>query len=396
MAEVITLDPTQNQQQTLTKQINDLFRFTPTPHSNETKKLYDVTEDVYNVRRALDPKDLERPLCQFKPTLTDRGRLNLGLITEHGVGEGMSLTKWAANQWAGQVLPTRGLNFLEKLLQFGPSGRQLAELNATLFSTQKVDPSFVRTIEHGGERSVRAVLSQRYATVDDVDVLGALLGAEETKGLPVCYLKISDTGFHMRMWLDPDETFMFGGGGHEFIRTKMPMIEVRNSEVGRCAVTMTGGMIDSACTNMHISWGDKVNYRWIHSGSSRGSDRIKNGISEAVRASRVVASQVAQKYIKAAQTEVADMYALIDQWLPAVSNNATKYIVEETKKALTDPTTLQNHSLASIADAVTLAAQKISDDFDRRAIEVAAAKVVDKGLNYAARNNGRIDIQEAV
>jgi hypothetical protein len=347
MAEVITLDPTQNEQQTLARQINDLFRFTPTAHSDETRKLYTVAEDVYNVRRSLDPKDLERPLCQFKPTFTDRGRLNLGLITEQGAGDGMSMTKWSAGQWASQVLPTRGLGFLEKLLEFGPSGRQLAELNATLFTTQKTDPSFVRTIEYGGERSVRAVLSQRYATVDDVDVLGALLGAEETKGLPVCYLKISDTGFHMRMWLDPDETFMFDGKGHEFIRTKKPMIEVRNSEVGRCAVTMTGGMIDSACTNLHVSWGDKVNYRWIHSG-------------------------------------------------PAVSQNVTKVVVEETKKALTDPTTLQNHSLASIADAVTLAAQKISDDFDRRAIEVAAAKVVDKGLNYAARNNGRIDIREAV
>ena len=396
MAEVITLDPTANEQQTLARRINDLFRFTPTAHSEESRELFDIAEDVYNIRRALDPRDFERPLCQFKPTFTDRGRLNLGVITEHGVGGGMSLTKWSANQWASQVLPTRGLNFLEKLLEFGPSGRQLAELNATLFATQKTDPSFVRTIEHGGERSVRAVLSQRYATVDDVDVLNALLGAEETKNLPVCYLKISDTGFHMRMWLDPDETFMFDGKGHEFIRTKKPMIEVRNSEVGRCAVTMTGGMIDSACTNLHVSWGDKVNYRWIHSGSTRGSDRIKNGISEAVRASRVVASQVAQKYIKAAQTEVADMYALIDQWLPAVSQNVTKVVVEETKKALTDPTTLQNHSLASVADAVTLAAQKISDDFDRRAIEVAAAKVVDRGLRYAANNGGLIDIQEAV
>ena len=394
--EVITLDPTQNAQQSLTRQIDDLFRFTPTPHSEETRELYDVAENIYNVRRMLDPRDFERPLCQFKPTFSGRGRLNLGLITEDGISDGMSLTKWSASQWASQVLPTRGLGFLEKLLEFGPSGRQLAELNATLFATQKIDPSFVRTIEYGGERSVRAVLSQRYATVDDVDVLGALLDSEETKNLPVCYLKITDTGFHMRFWLDPDQTFMFDQSGHEFVQTKSPMIEVRNSEVGRCAVTMTGGMVDSACTNLHVGWGDKVNYRWIHSGNTRGADRIVNGISEAVKASRVVASKVAEKYVKAAQTQVADMHALIDQWLPSVSNSVTKNMVEETKKALTHPTTLQNHSLASIADAVTFAAQKITDDFDRRAVEVAAAKVVDKGLRYAANHGGEIDIQQAV
>jgi hypothetical protein len=339
-------------------------------------EIRDRTEGV--VARQ-DPIDHTRPLAHYHLGIDESGPMLLPLRAE-GVADPLRFSKTGLRQWADRVLPSRGLSFLDELVNQGESGRKLAELNAAVFSRQSTDASLVRTAVLDEEaRAVRCVASSRYAVVDDLDIVRVLLDEPRTANLPVLAYRRDDTGSMLRIALDASVDLQPGNEHHVEERV-FPAIEVGNSEVGLGAVWMRAGAFRLTCTNGIWSWGDDaINVRWIHAGGRSGGDRIRQGIGDAVESARTVASGTIGKYAAALDTAIDDVWGFMQH---ALRRDLGKGVIAAARVALEDPTTPRAPTLAQAINAVTLAAQAVPV-MDQRVIETAGGRLLDYGLRAA-------------
>ena len=342
--------------------------------------LEEVRDHLRVLRDKQAPRDEERSFSQFH--LDFKGGRITGQFLDRatGVAEEMLIHENAYSQMANNLLPGRGGSFLLAQAALDENGAKLSSMSWANFSRHEERPRLFRTIDMNDNGTTRRVVrsqhSQGYATYDNLDFVQNLLDtAPELAQMNVLQFDLSDTGMRLR----------FGGEIQE-LRTPVPMVEAWNSEVGRRRTGLLGGMFRLICTNGAGSWDKKSEFHWRHYGAT---ERISAGVRSAMTEIQTAGSGIVEAYTRSLDIAIDDALAWMEQELGlAGASNAQ---VARARTAFTDPTTTSGGLLASVVDAVTLAAQDEPSLFDQAEMEAYGSRILRRGLGQQQR--GRILIE---
>lgn len=349
-----------------------------------TLRLEEVRDHLRKVANLQQAEEHDRSFSQMHLSF-DSGRVYAQFIGPSGPGERMLVHQTAYQQMASTLLPTRGGGYLLDQSALGQAGEKVSTLSWATFARADDRPRLFRTIltrDPGtGQvmRMIRSQHSQGYAPYDNLRFVTDLLDhAPEVRDLPVLQWHLTDGAMRLRFALRP--------GSEIALREPTPMLEAWNSEVGRRAVNLTGGVWKLVCTNGMGSWEKSAEWAWRHYGNS---DRISNGVRSAVEEVSTTASGVLDAYHRALDVAIEDASAWLEREL--TREKAPQAFVARAQIALTDETTTPGGLLASAVDAVTLAAQSTDDLLAQAEYEAFAARILRRGL--MAAQGGRIAIE---
>lgn len=379
------------------------------PGEPELLSFQGIAQQVHSLRDLLDPQDIERPMSQGAARF-DRESGKLGFMfrgVEAGTWESpMSFTSNGLRQFGHRLLGSGGATkFVMRQAARGPTGISMAEMNlAVELAAQGGEVTRLRTIQLPGEpvRSIRAALSQSYGCFDNVDVLDALLQAEGIDELHVVSANIDEDAMRIRFLLNPEDARLWDGDRirEEGLNTPLAMAELWNSEVGKSSLNFRSGLWQARCTNMQMnSWTSGSDWRWFHRGGGEGfRRRVTDGLSNALKSARVNATGAIEKFEEAGKVAVNDAAALLRQWSGSFSLTARTR--DAAIEALSNDTACAetvapdgSAPLTTVLDAVTWAAQGAGSLFAQRDVEIAAGRIMERGLAAARRNGGSITVE---
>lgn len=352
----------------------------------EFVSLEQLRSKVLDLNRVLQPQDREWRLADFHFSFEGRRALMTRIEDNGSRGVGYKLTRHALGGLSSAVLPARGMGFLSDLADLEPTPeelqlghgdipRRMAEGVMNRFLRAHGDaPQFIRTINLPNQGpTIRAILSQKFTAVDDHTILEQLLQHTQFRNLPVIQAHSTDQYTRIRLALAPVED----------IRKPIPMVELWNSEVGCRRLIFNYGIFRLICTNGMHEFKPRFSYGWNHVGDA---SRIRRGLSDALVTIRREASGLLSQYNRALTIHISDVFSFVDglgTQLPkeqALSEGQIKAV----RAALLDPSTTQNGTVATVLDAVTLAAQKEELE-GQHGMEETAAYILHRTLKQADR-----------
>jgi hypothetical protein len=338
-----------------------------------------VRDVLVERRRRQDPVDFHRSLGQAHLTFAGEGGPAYASLRFMGGGETYALSQQALGSIAREVLPTRGLGFLTALAALGEKPRQLADVNFAVFSQANADKDklhLFRSVLAAGPydgRLVRSLHSTSYATYDNLELVEDLL-ASGYANFPVAHFNETDTGLRLRFLVEPVKE----------LRQPVPMFEVWNSETGNRAVTVRPGAFRLNCTNgMHSVDLTGSQNRWLHRGDR---ERIRDGVRAIVSEGRVRASGLVDLYQRAVDIQITDAFAWMQSNFPDLTEDQSGRV----RAALADETTTAGGNLASLVDAVTLAAQGEGDIYEQESMEMLGSRILDFGIAESLKSRDRV------
>jgi len=375
--------------------------------------LGDVYDDVAARVKLEDPREVEVALPLFHFSYNGNAGLARGRMSAQrwqmvsGVprlGVGQLVSKRALSQLCSLV--GRGLSaraMLERLASIDDKGAQIATASlAKLVQTHGQTPMMLRLVnvvdpaDPGGQRAVmvRAVMSQSYSLYDDLAFITDMLADPDVRNMAVVAYHRTDDGMRVRFSLDPK----FKRGQAPEVGKPIPMVEAWNSETACRGVGLHAGMWTLICTNGMVGWTTDSRWDWRHSGNT---ERIRRGVKGALDQARVYSTGLVDKYNAALDVAID---GLVSDSLASGASFAAQWLGENSKAVgLTDhqvatATNLLGHdtladinTLAGVTDAVTRASQLHPDIYVQQAMERAASKLMDHGLNRSeATPTGRV------
>lgn len=380
-----------------------LRRYAP---SGRFKNVKQVLADVRTLRDEIQPEDYERPLSQALLSWGMPGEYaspSLALIDpDHGFGPRMPLTSTAFAQLCNRAFPRGATSFLGDLAgqsaryahqESGPipysaermsqAAHSAALAAALVYLARQDQPSLIRTIRlASGRRIVRAVTSQSYEVFDAVDLLRALAGSP-LGHLPVLGASVHADSVRVRIALEDPRGFD--------LARPLPMVEATTSEVGRGAVTLSGGFLRLICRNGMTSWQRGAHWSWRHSGSKR---RIARGIGQAVESCRASAQGAVRAYYDASRVVVDNLQHLLQATLGTAAAGVYRLpgaVLDRARDyGMSHSTTPQGQRLLTATEALTLVAQEQPDPIAQRQVERSAWHLMRRGSSVAQRNGGRL------
>jgi hypothetical protein len=348
-----------------------------------------VRDTLAKMTASQEAIDHERSLNQLHVSFLG-GRMSARFLTPQGVDTRdteMPITTIAAGQLASEILPSRFFHGLKELATMDEAGGKVATMAWAKFAASAEKPRMIRTVRMKNERgdvfrAIRSCHSQEYAPYANLEFVQSILDhAGEFRELPVVQWKVSDTGMRIRFATVPADQIQ--------VKTPVPMVEAWNSEVGASRLRLRGGMWRLVCTNGMGHWDESAEYGWIHRGDPA---RIHNGVKDAFINLRTVANGVVTAYNEALLVSVDDAFAWMEQELRGAG--VSERVILASQKGLSDETTTPGNRLASVVDAITLAAQDEEDIFEQFEIERVAARILTTGRSIALKNNGHIPAPE--
>lgn len=367
--------------------IGSTRRRTDTEAALSTKHLEEVRDHLVRLAERQAPEDHERSFSQMHVSYIG-GRVTAQFLGAQGLdGEPMLVSRNAYSQMVSDLLPGRGGSFLVDMANLDEQGEKLATMSWTAFAKRDAAPKMIRTVRMKDvdgtvKRMVRSQHSQGYGTYDNLRFVKDLLdNASDLRDLPVTQFNMTDGALRLRFLGVPRDQVT--------LREPVPMIEAWNSEVGRRRVGLTGGMWKLVCTNGMGSWDKSAEWHWRHFGDG---DRIGRGVVSAMKEIKTAASGVIKAYEQALDVSIDDAFAYLAASLLPLG--APVGFVTETQRLLTDSTVTEGGGLASVVDAITLAAQGTEDLFAQAEYEAFAARIMRGGLSRAATEGGRIRNRE--
>jgi hypothetical protein len=239
---------------------------------------------------------------------------------------------------------------------------------------------------------IRAVVSTKYALYSNVQMVEDLLSSSTAFAkMPVLSWYLGDAGIRIRfLGLDP-ATAAFAAFDPEAVlmNRPLPMVEISNSEVKRGAIRMAGGLWNLRTASGLGHWDENTAYRWNHTGAT---SRVTSRVRGAFGALTATATAVIQAYDDAGNIDIEDPEAWLKKHLPAKGKNkvVTQRVLDAALAALNDPDVTPGGKLASVVDAITIAAAGESDVYTASDVEKAASRLMRRGLDIAAKNGGKI------
>jgi hypothetical protein len=353
-----------------------------------TTTLEDIRDRLRAMRDRQDPRDFDRSLSHVHVSY-EGGRVTARFIGPNGLtGPKMLVHDNAYRQMSTTILPARFGSGLLQTADLSPSGEKVATMSWALWSRSGRDASdkpcklrtvLTRDVDGQIQRMIRSQVSPSFAAYDNLDFVQSLLdNAPELAAMPVIDLNISDTGMRLRFCTEPVERFD--------LNKAMPIMEARNSEVGRGSTVLLAGVWKLICTNGMQSWDTQSEFRWRHFGDT---ERINGGVASAIEQLKTEASGVVAAYNQALDVAIDDAFAYLARELKR--EKLTKEQIKAAQEALNHETTTPGGCLASAVDATTLIAQNY-DLHTQSEIERAAARMMRRGQAEALRTDGRIRV----
>jgi len=226
----------------------------------------------------------------------------------------------------------------------------------------------------GKEGTVRAVLSDRYAPLDNADLLATLTPLLEGR-FEVKTLLLTPESLHLRL-VDPrlarevlpDDRLMVG-------------LHVANSEVGRRSVTVDALVYRLVCQNgliRLVKGRSLLRQRHVSWDRPRFQDALSRSLSEAITAG----AGLIERLSLATRMPVPDVEGVI----LALSRQAglTQRVQDGVRRALLATAAPQQETVYGFVQALTLTAQDLPPD-DRYDLEVAAGRLLEEGLPSPVR-----------
>ena len=129
------------------------------------------------------------------------------------------------------------------------------------FSAQPV-PRMLRTLDG----RARALLSDKYRPLDNFELLEAALPAMQSANLEIVSCEVTERRLYVKavdhaIQRHIPNGFHMGDGSHQFFKVPngevIPAVQFGNSEIGYGALSVTGGYLDSSCTNLMWSFKER-------------------------------------------------------------------------------------------------------------------------------------------
>ena len=235
----------------------------------------------------------------------------------------------------------------------------------------------------GGE--VRAVLSDRYAPLDNAELLAYLAPLAQERRFEVRGLSLTPQSLHLRL-VDPRLT-------REVLPNDRLMVglHVANSEVGARSVTVDALVWRLVCLNglvrlvrgksllrrRHVSW-DRPRF----------ADALSSAVSEALTSGAGLIDRLSA----ATREPVPDVMGVVR----AIGRQAslTQAVQERVLQALSATPPPQQERVYGLVQALTFTAQSLPPDA-RYDLEVTAGRLLDEGLPPPLKANGTMDKADA-
>ncbi len=291
----------------------------------------------------------------------ENGRISLPYPEHLRHPHGLALTPWATAQMCQRLgMPT---GYFRRC----PTHLQDSQFNHWVQRTDghRRERWLLRTRED----SLRGVLTERYAPLDNADILEILAPMLEPH-YEVRWFALSDESMHLRV-VDP-----------RLARDVLPNdrliagIHLANSEVGKRAVTVDALVFRLVCSNglVRLVKGASLLYQRHLSWSK---PRFEAELQRAVREALLHGVGFIERLSWATQEHLPD----VDGTLRMLGSrwNWGETLQTRVRESLKAEPRTQQETLYGLVNAVTQAAQELPAD-DRYDLEVLAAELVDRGL----------------
>jgi len=214
------------------------------------------------------------------------------------------------------------------------------------------------------ENEVRAIVSDRYAPFDDIELFRMLAdfmeGTEE-----VVFQSFEEKSTHVRItWPAKAEEIQPGDVVEQGIH-------IANSEVGMRSVTILGVVYRLKCKNGLIARENRGGFRHIGD-----PERIKGAVRQVIEDVKNDSGKLLERFKKSLQKKIEQPVEALNQL--AERNNLTK---EEYKALLESFMAEPSKNLFGVVNAVSNSAQKMPDMDRRVEMEFMASNLLDTGLN---------------
>jgi hypothetical protein len=158
-------------------------------------------------------------------------------------------------------------------------------------------PAFVRTVAPHGLKTIRGVLSDKYAPIDDFDLLGHLRNLPALQTATVRMFEYGEETSHLRLTWPQDRREVKRGDVVEF------GVHISNSEIGSRSVRIEPIIYRLVCANGLIS-ADENTVKWNirHIGNRA---RVQNAVMEAIATALPEAQAMAAR-LREAVTQAVD------------------------------------------------------------------------------------------
>lgn len=344
-------------------------------------------------RKAVDRHDFN--VAELKVSFSD-GVMSIRWPESDNTNYSMRISSWAASQLASYILPSRFFPGLRQLAQLSPKGAQLAEQTWHEFAQQvSSSKATIRTasMKINGEvyRVIRAVVTDSYADYSNESLLEVFLNhTGQFKNLPVLDWRLTDAGMRLRLVGMQDAVYGLAHFDQSVLDDEVvPMVECWNSEVGRRSLGLRGGIYLARSSAALTHWDTDVSCTWTHRGRL---SRIQNEFQHSIEDMFESAQEVAAAYTLA-KGVVVDNPA---DWMASLTKDElSDRVLEKAKQALLGDKVSPGGTLASVVEAIALAAKDEEDMYDQDAVEKVASRVLNKGIQVAAKNNNLINAPKA-
>lgn len=222
------------------------------------RDIRDLAAEVYRQAESkhdylASTKDMKVVVEKPVGTEIDKVKLQLGGQS----GELLDIGDTAHDQIATQAdIPTK---YYRRMLVEKP---ELLARNVNTWFEAKPETRMLRTLDG----KARALLSDKYRPLDNFELLEAALPALKSGSLEVVSAEVTERRLYLKavdraIQRHIPSGFRMGDGSHQFFKVPtgevIPAIQIGNSEIGYGALSVTGGWLDSGCTNLAWSFKER-------------------------------------------------------------------------------------------------------------------------------------------
>lgn len=346
-----------------------------------TQHLEEVRDYLRRLDQLMEPIDVRMPLKLLTTQYEGgqmRATINENIARRYHIGAGPHLVMTnGASHLHREVLPPR----------FWAGFRQLAGLNPARaagvwsdFAALQSRTRVVRTVRMKDDktkeiyRAIRAVVSAKHNLYANLAMVQDILdNAGHFAMMPVLSWWVSDAGMRIRfVGLDPALTAFAGFDPKALEAEPVPMIDIWNSEVGRAVTGMAGGMYNIRTGTGFSHWDEARSFRWRHVGKQA---RITARVQTTFTTLTQTAQEVVEAYKDAMDVHLDDPEAWLREKLGGMQGVPDR-ILQAAIKLLEDPRVTPGGKLATVVDAMTLAANTETDLYTAGDVEQAAARLM--------------------
>jgi hypothetical protein len=219
----------------------------------EGKSLVELATEIQ--RQAEAKHDYVASTNDMRVVIEDNGHVKLELGGKSG--ELLEVGKTAHDQIAAQTDIPR--NYYQKMLAERPT---LLAQNVNEWFVHRPATRMLRTLDG----KARALLSDKYRPLDNFELLEAALPAMQSANLEIVSCEVTERRLYVKavdraIQRHIPNGYRMGDGSHIGFKVPsgecIPAVQFGNSEIGYGALSVTGGYLDSGCTNLMWSFKER-------------------------------------------------------------------------------------------------------------------------------------------